>query len=231
MDPTQPAANDADTLPAEDDAADTAQQGCTADCDPAADAAVDALALQAELARLRLRVADLERTQRDLEKRAADAGEQTRQYAAAYDKARVEFDSAKTRLAREQERLQKQQLAKAVTALLGVLDNFDRFLDGTRQAASNGGAAGQGLIDGATMIRSQFDAALQTMGMQRFDGVGEPFDPVRHQAVTTLTVLDPAQDGKVVHSVSAGALLGEEVVRPASVVVGQCLAVGSEAVH
>ncbi len=233
MDANQPAANDAaqaqDEEPAQ--AAQDADPAANADADPAADAAVDALALQAEVARLQARTADLERTQRELERRAAEAGEQTRQYAAAYDKARVEFDAARSRMAREQDRLQKQQLAKAVSALLGVLDNFDRFLDNARQAAGNGGSVGQGLADGAAMIRSQFDAALQAMGLQRFDGLGETFDPARHQAVTTMTVLDPAQDGKVVHAVSAGAMLGDEVVRPASVVVGQCLAVGSDSVH
>ncbi len=233
MDPNQPAATDgADEVASQPAEAEPQTAAAPAgDADPAADVALDALALQGEVARLQARIADLERTQRELEKRAADAGEQTRQYASAYDKARVEFDAAKTRMARETERLQKQQLAKAVTGLLGVLDNFDRFLDSARQAAGNGGAVGQGFTDGAAMIRGQFDAALQTMGLQRFDGLGETFDPERHQAVTTMTVLDPAQDGKVVHAVSAGALLGDQVVRPASVVVGQCLGVGSESVH
>lgn len=191
----------------------------------------DPLTAQAEVVRLTLRVAELERDRKDLEKRAADAGEQTRQYAAAYDKARVEFDAAKTRLAREQERGQKRQLAKAVTGLLGVLDNFDRFLDSAKQAAAAGGSVGQSFFDGAAMIRGQFDQALQQIGLQRFDGVGERFDPERHQAVTTMTVLDAAQDGLVIHGVSAGAVLGDEVVRPANVVVGKCLAVGSDAVN
>lgn len=219
------------TMPEEDPAAaaaeDQSAEVAAADAPPT----VDVMALQAELARSQQRVADLERERKDLEKRAADAGEQTRQYAAAYDKARSEFAAARERLTREQERMQKRQLAKTVSGLLGVLDHFDRFVDGLKSGATAGASVGQSYVDGAEMIRSQFDTALQAMGLQRFDGMGEAFDPERHQAVTTMTVLDPAQDGKIVAGIAAGAVLGDEVVRPATVVVGKCLAVGSDAVN
>ena len=73
------------------------------------------------------------------------------------------------------------------------------------------------------MIRTQFEAALATLGLQRFDGMGERFDPERHQAVTSVPVTDPTQDGRVIQSLSAGAVIGDEVVRAATVVVGQLL--------
>lgn len=191
----------------------------------------DLLTLRADNAQLQQRVERLEQDRRDLEKRAADLGEQTRQYAGAYDKARTEFAAAKERLTRENERMLKRELAKAVNGLLGVLDTLDRSIESARAATAAGTTLGQPFVDGIAMIRGQFEQSLGAMGLQRFDGVGEVFDPNRHQAVTTLTVLDPGQDGVVVHSVGAGALLGDEVVRPASVVVGKYLAVGSEAVN
>src|SRR5438477_585174 len=50
---------------------------------------------------------------------------------------------------------------------------------------------------------------------------GEPFDAERHEAVTTAAVTDPAQDGLIVAVVREGYAIGDEVLRPASVVVGQ----------
>jgi len=222
-----PAANDPPSDAPFEDVPDDSEADEAEDSHEAAPAVETVESLRAERDRLAARVDSLERDRRDLEKRAGDLGEQTRQYAAAYDKARTEFAAAKDRLAREQDRALRRELVKAVTGLLGVLDNLDKSLTSVK----DGAAVGQGFVDGVGMIRVQFDQALAAMGLRRFDGLGEAFDPQRHQAVTTMTVLDPAQDGAVIHSISAGALLGDEVVRPAHVVVGKCLQVGSDAVN
>ncbi len=214
----------------EEDTADSAQaaQGDGDDAQVvAAEPAPTLESLQAEIATQRRELADLRKGREDLEKRAAELGEQTRYYAQQFDKARQEFAAAKDRLTREQDRALKRELLKAVSGLLGVLDTLDKSL-----ASVKGGApVGPSFVEGVQMIHGQFEQSLSAMGLKRFDGVGEAFDPNRHQAVTTLNVLDPGQDNVVVHSVAAGALLGDEVVRPASVVVGKCLAVGSDHVN
>lgn len=235
-------ASDADDAAGNDDAAqpqqavDVAAEAAEASADEAAMpevmaaeevvAADDPAHIQAELAQLRHDSAQMRKGWDDLEKRAADATEKTRFYAQQYDKARQEYAAVTERLKREQERAIKRELTKAVTGLLGVLDTFDTSVNSVK----GGAAIGPSFVEGLQMIQTQFGQALAAMGLTRFDGVGEPFDPNRHQAVTTMNVLDPAQDNVVVHSVSAGAVLGDEVVRPATVVVGKCLAVGSEAV-
>lgn len=170
--------------------------------------ALDPAALKAENTKLASQLADAER-------RLKDADEQVRQYAGAFDKAKREFDAAKDRIAREYERNMKRDQTKAVSGLIGVLDTLDRSLESVK------GKDGDAFVDGVRIIRNQFDAALGAMGLLRFDGLGEIFDPERHQAVTTMAVADPAQAGRVIHSVAAGCIFGDEVVRPAMVVVGQ----------
>ena len=152
----------------------------------------------------------------ELEARIAELSDQTRHYAQAYDRARSEFAAARDRMQREHERTVKRDQAKAVSGLLTVLDSLDRSLESVRSAAP-----GPAFVQGVEMIRSQFDAALGGLGLKRFDGVGERFDPERHQAVTSIPVTDPSQDGRVVQSLAAGAMMGDEVVRAATVVVGQ----------
>lgn len=152
----------------------------------------------------------------ELESRIETLQDQTRHYAQAYDKARSEFAAARERMQRENERSLKRDQAKAMGGLLNVMDLLDRSLDSVKSQPP-----GQGFVDGIQMIRSQFEAALNTQGLQRFDGVGEVFDPNRHQALTTIPVTDVALDGRVIHGVSAGAKIGDEVVRPATVVVGK----------
>lgn len=152
----------------------------------------------------------------ELESRIETLQDQTRHYAQAYDKARSEFAAARERMQRENERSLKRDQAKAMGGLLNVLDLLDRSLESVKSQAP-----GQGFVDGIQMIRSQFEAALNAQGLRRFDGVGEEFDPNRHQALTTIPVTEVALDGRVVHGVSAGATIGDEVVRPATVVVGK----------
>lgn len=175
-------------------------------------------ALHAALTAAEARVASLESQLSEAAQRAQADAEQVRSYAAAYDKAKAEFAAARERQAREYERNLKRDQVKAVSGLLTVLDTLDRSLQSVQS-----GQVGDAFVDGVRMIRSQFEQALGAMGLQRFDGMGETFDPTRHEAVTTMNVVDPSQDGKVVHVVAAGCMLGDEVVRPASVVVGKML--------
>jgi len=152
----------------------------------------------------------------ELEARVAELQEQTRHYAQMYDKARVEFTAAQGRIQRENERNAKREQVKMVGGLLGVLDTLDRSLDSVKS-----GQIGPAFVEGVQIIRQQFDAALTGLGLQRFDGIGEAFDPARHQAVTSMPVLDEALHDHVVQSLAAGVVVGDEIVRVASVIVGR----------
>ncbi len=150
----------------------------------------------------------------ELERELLATQEKLRQYSTAVDRARSEFEAARSRLEREQARIVEAQKVAAVGGLLGVLDSLDQAL----HAVGDGGMA---FIQGVAMIRTQFETALRDIGLERFESLGQPFDPERHEAISILPVADPAQDNVVVQELKHGASVGEKVVRPATVIVGR----------
>ena len=104
---------------------------------------------------------------------------------------------------------------RAVLAeMLEVLDNIDRAI------AAAGDEAASPLHRGIELVRSQFLATLERLGVTRIAALGERFDATRHDAVSTAPVTDAAQDGIVIAVVKEGYAIGEDLLRPASVVVG-----------
>ncbi len=154
----------------------------------------------------------------ELQDELTDMGGRLRQYAVSVDRMRSEFEASKARLEREHQRMLASEKVEAAQGLLGVLDNVDKAL------ASAEGATLEAFLAGVQMIRSDFETALGQLGIMRFDANGERFDPERHQAMTAVPVTDPALDSRVLESITAGAALGDNVIRPAVVVVGRYVA-------
>ena len=100
-----------------------------------------------------------------------------------------------------------------LVSFLEVLDNLDRAIE----AATD--RTGDPLVHGVSLVRQQFLSTLESLGVQRLDPLGQPFDPTRHEAVATLPVTATAPEGHVAGVVRPGYLMGEEVLRPAMVAV------------
>jgi molecular chaperone GrpE len=99
--------------------------------------------------------------------------------------------------------------SRVVREFLTVRDTFDQEQAHRPKDADPGWAAS---IDA---IRSQFDAVLKNLGVERFESVGQPFDPHLHEAVSS----DGAGD-TVIEELQAGYKLGDTVLRHAMVKVG-----------
>lgn len=154
----------------------------------------------------------------ELEAELEDAGQRLRQYAVSVDRVRAEFEASRGRLEREHQRMLASDKAEAAGELLAVLDSVDKAL-GSASAATM-----DNFVTGVQMIRTDFEAALGKMGIERFDANGERFDPERHEAMTAVPVTDASLDNRVVNSITAGAMVGDKVIRPAVVVVGRYVA-------
>lgn len=74
------------------------------------------------------------------------------------------------------------------------------------------------LKQGLTMIISQFDKTLDDMGVNKFSGVGEKFDPSLHDAVARENSDDVPED-LIISEWNCGYKLGEKLLRPARVIV------------
>ena len=152
----------------------------------------------------------------ELERQVAEKDRLAQEYIAKYRHAAAEFDESRLRLRREISKDVERGRREILADLLEVVDNLDRAVDSARQTAS-----AEALLQGVEMVRRQFLSKLEGFGVRRLDVEGQPFDPLKHEAVTTVPAADPADDGRVVGVVRHGYTIGEDVLRPASVAVAK----------
>jgi molecular chaperone GrpE len=122
----------------------------------------------------------------------------------------ADFENYRRRVAREQELARQQGRRAALLPLLPVLDTLERAL-----------AAGSSDLEfykGVTATHRLFVAALREAGVEPVESIGRPFDPSVHEAVGTMPS-NGAAPGTVAREVRRGWRLGDEVLRPAQVVV------------
>lgn len=152
----------------------------------------------------------------DLEKQLAEKDAQLQETLTKYRQAAHEFEESRLRLKREISKDVERARRDVISELLEVLDNLDRALDATGPQATV-----ESVLQGVEMVRRQFLMKLESVGVTRIAAADQPFDPLLHEAITTVPASDPAQDGRVVGIVRHGYRIGDEVLRPASVAVAQ----------
>ncbi len=148
----------------------------------------------------------------ELEARLAAKDAELRELLTKYRSASDEFDQARARLRKEVSKDVERGRRSLIAGFLEVLDNLDRAL------AAAGNRADDPFVRGVSLVRQQFLATLEGLGVSRVEPDGQPFDPVRHEAVTSVSAPGVAA-GTVVGVVRPGYLIGEEVLRPAQVAV------------
>jgi molecular chaperone GrpE len=117
-------------------------------------------------------------------------------------------------LAKDAERNRRDVLA----SLLEVVDNLDRAIDAATRAGKD---SADPLLQGVQMVQQQFLSKLEGFNVRRIQSEGEPFDPLLHEAVTTVATSDPAADGRIVGVIAQGYRIGDEILRPALVAVAK----------
>jgi molecular chaperone GrpE len=149
----------------------------------------------------------------DLEAKLAAKDAELQQLIAKYRSASDEFEQARARLRKEVTKDVERGRRSLIVGFLEILDNLDRALD------SAGTRADDPLVQGVSMVHQQFLATLEGLGVTRLSPLGQPFDPARHEAVTTLAASDASPAGTIVGVIKPGYLIGEDVLRPAQVAV------------
>jgi molecular chaperone GrpE len=158
----------------------------------------------------------------ELEQRLADLTAQLQSITTERRRSLEEFEEVKARMRREAAREVERGRRAVLGELLEVVDNLDRAIAATRDpAGSSPSEAVDRVAKGVELVRDQFLAKLEAFGVSRVPALGRPFDALRHEAVSTAPVEHPGQDGVVLTVVKEGYAIGDELLRPASVVVGQ----------
>jgi molecular chaperone GrpE len=152
----------------------------------------------------------------ELERQLAEKDRQVQEYIGKYRQAASEFDEARLRLRREIGKDIERGRREIIADLLEVLDNLDRALD-----APGAGASPEALLQGVELVRRQFLAKLEGLGVRRIEVEGQHFDPAVHEAVSAVPVKDAADDGRIVGVVRHGYRINDDILRPAAVAVAK----------
>lgn len=183
-----------------------AAQAVTPEPAPAAPAgparASETALLRQEIERLTALVEEKDRLAREASARASESAE--------------EIERAKERLRKEAARELEQHKREVVLGFIDVLDDLDRAA-----RAAQGESDAAAVHEGVELVRKNFHGKLAQLGVEHAPALGDRFDPARHEAVSMLPINDPAQDGLVVAVAREGYRMGEDVIRPARVVVAR----------
>jgi len=133
-------------------------------------------------------------------------------YMQNWQRAAADYQNFKRRV--EEERTETARFANAslIINLLPLMDDLERALHNIDTHL-----AGLTWVDGIRLIHRKFQAVMEMAGVQEIPADGREFDPSMHEAVAQV----PGEENKVVSVVQKGYRLGDRVIRPAMVVVGQ----------
>jgi len=143
----------------------------------------------------------------------ADVERQRDEYLDHLRRLAADFDNYKKRQARLAEQQTAQAGARILRSLLPVLDDLERSLDALAKAGVD-----ETLRGGVELTARALRDVLGREGMAEIAPDGAVFDPREHEALMAQPSADVAE-GTVLAVVQAGWRLGEQVLRPARVVV------------
>ena len=153
----------------------------------------------------------------ELERRAVTAEQQAQEYLSKYRQASQEFEDARARMRKELAKDAERSRRDVLASLLEVVDNLDRAIDAATKAPRQGHDTDP-LLQGVELVRQQFLSKLEGFGVTRIPSEGAIFDPLVHEAVTTVPG-DETNDGRIAGIIAQGYRIGDEVLRPALVAV------------
>ncbi|MFD1095185.1 nucleotide exchange factor GrpE [Salegentibacter chungangensis] len=128
----------------------------------------------------------------------------------------AEFENYKKRTSKERLELFKTANQEVMTALLPVLDDFDRALNEIRKTED------KNLLQGVELIHNKFKETLKSKGLEPVEvKEGDTFDADIHEAITQIPAPSDKLKGKIVDVVEQGYKLGERIIRYPKVVTGK----------
>jgi molecular chaperone GrpE len=127
-------------------------------------------------------------------------------------RAAAELDNLRKRAGREIARVRRHERETMLRGLLEIADNFDRALTSCADRDNP-------WHEGFEAIRRQLHDLLKRYGAEPFEALGEPFDPERHEAVSTIRS-EEYPEGIVVEVLQEGYRMEKNgILRPARVIV------------
>ncbi len=159
-------------------------------------------------------VAAAELTLEDLQAELEQQRREAEDYLNHLQRLQAEFSNYRRRVAQEQLQAAARGKEEVLRALLPILDNLRLALQHAEQDAN-------AVRQGVQLIWQQFEDFLRAQGVERIEALGQPFDPTKHEALSTTPASDQTPPNTVVAEASAGYLFQGRLLRPARVVVAR----------
>lgn len=150
----------------------------------------------------------------DAEKLEA-ANEEIAQLKDKYLRQVAEFDNYRKRTLKEKTELILNGGEKVLSALLPILDDFDRAIENIQKSDDV-----NALKEGVELIAGKLNKTLASQGLQKMDTIGKTFDTDYHEAIALVPAQDEDKKNLVMDCVQPGYMLNDKVLRHAKVVVG-----------
>ncbi len=131
-----------------------------------------------------------------------------------YIRLMAEFDNFRKRVLKEKAELILNGSEKTVTAILPILDDFERALaDNTEDPKA--------IKEGEELIFKKFQKILESLGIKKIETKDADFNVDFHEAIAMVPGMGDDKKGKIIDCVQAGYTLNDKVIRHAKVAVGQ----------
>ena len=159
-----------------------------------------------------------EQVERDLDSLLADTQRERDEYLDLAKRTKADFENFRKRMVAETAAAKARGKADLIREVVPVLDDLERALEAA--GLDPEGDSPDGLAHGVLLVFRSLREALARNGVEPVDPKGEAFDPQHHEALSTLPG-SGAEPGTVVEVVQKGYRLGDQLVRPARVVVAE----------
>ena len=125
----------------------------------------------------------------------------------------AEYDNYRKRSAREADQKFNDGVSHAVNQILAILDTLDM--------AANAECTDENYKKGVVMTLDKAEKALKTLNITEIESMGRPFDPNFMNAVQQVPAEDGQESGTVVRVFQKGYMIGDKIIRHATVVVAE----------
>lgn len=127
----------------------------------------------------------------------------------------AEFENYRKRTSKERLELFSTANKELMTALLPILDDFERGLNEIEKSSD------QALLQGMQLIYNKFKNTLIQKGLKEIEvKQGDSFDADIHEAITQIPAPSKKLKGKIIDVVEKGYKLGDTVIRFPKVILG-----------
>ena len=157
-----------------------------------------------------------------LEKDLLDAKNALTEQKDKFVRLQAETDNFRKRLSREKEEFSQYANERLFKELLPIFDNFERALEDPSNDIKS-------LKEGLEMILKQFSSFLEKERVEPIEAIGEKFDPMIHEVLTSEESSEH-EENTIISQFVKGYTINNRVIRPSQVVISKKPSLESEEV-